>query len=333
MIDTADSSRPIADDEISVVIQGPVYPGRPEGAGVCVESVRAVLPNAEIILSTWEGEDTSNIPPCVLTIKSTDPGCHWETPERACNVNRLLVSTQVGLQKATRKHCLKLRSDTRLLDRRFLRLAASNEGSIFSVPLTIANLYVRHPEKYPLLFHVSDCVQFGLTSDLRSYWDSKLFARDYVLLPASRHAPLARLRIDRVRLTSEQALCTAWLARAGQPTALPEASTVSRDLLERWRGILLANFWVIDWQDSGIVFPEKIMSDPSIASTLLTERDVTLLRRRGFDYQKARVSRYFSSPFLVHHRMAALVSHLRVQHPRMYTRLRALWNRYLAVRE
>lgn len=43
--------------EISVVMQGAVYPITP----FAIASVRLLLPDSQIILSTWEGSDLSKI--------------------------------------------------------------------------------------------------------------------------------------------------------------------------------------------------------------------------------------------------------------------------------
>ncbi len=52
--------------EISVVVQGPVVgassdPDDRQLTRRCLTSIRALLPNAEIILSTWRGSDVSGL--------------------------------------------------------------------------------------------------------------------------------------------------------------------------------------------------------------------------------------------------------------------------------
>ena len=129
----------IADSEISVVIQGPLLAGQAEGAARCVQSLQRVLPGAELILSSWQGEDASAFAPPVRVVLSPDPGA-FATTERPYNLNRMLVSTQAGLKAATRRYCLKLRTDLALADRSFLVLAASRPGSLFERPLTMSNI-------------------------------------------------------------------------------------------------------------------------------------------------------------------------------------------------
>ena len=55
--------------DVSVVLQGPVRFETPES----VESVRRLLPEAELILSTWEDEDVSSL----LRFNTTD--CRYPT--------------------------------------------------------------------------------------------------------------------------------------------------------------------------------------------------------------------------------------------------------------
>ena len=48
--------------DISVVVQGPIERTTEKNiTGTVCESIRKILPGAEIILSTWEGNDTQGI--------------------------------------------------------------------------------------------------------------------------------------------------------------------------------------------------------------------------------------------------------------------------------
>ena len=129
----------IEDGEISVVIQGPLLPDQVEGAARCVASVRSMLPGAEVILSTWEGEDASGFASPVRVVQSPDPGAFLVRHERPNNLNRLQVSTWAGLQHVSRRYCLKFRTDLALADRRFLGIAARRAGCLFERPVTMSN--------------------------------------------------------------------------------------------------------------------------------------------------------------------------------------------------
>ena len=85
--------------EISVVVQG----GLSDVTEQCIQSLRILFPNAEIILSTWADGKAIKIN-ADKTVLSLDPGavvCDKVTGTWN-NVNRQIVSTQAGLAAVTR---------------------------------------------------------------------------------------------------------------------------------------------------------------------------------------------------------------------------------------
>ena len=95
--------------DISVIVQGPIMGGAERLTGRAIESVRRVLPGAEIILSTWHGSDTGALA-CDALVLSDDPGAtNWlrrgdaaALDKKLNNGNRQIVSTRAGLARATR---------------------------------------------------------------------------------------------------------------------------------------------------------------------------------------------------------------------------------------
>ena len=73
--------------EISVVMQGAVYPITP----FAIASVRLLLPDSQIILSTWEGSDLSKIEKNIKVILNRDP--HKKGMKYPNNSNRMILST------------------------------------------------------------------------------------------------------------------------------------------------------------------------------------------------------------------------------------------------
>src|SRR4051812_39016207 len=105
--------------EITVVVQGPVL-GKPADPVVeqltrrCLLSVRRELPQAKIILSTWEGANVTGLSYDALVL-SKDPGSVWAMVEGVLvpnNVNRQVLSSLAGVRAADTAYVLKLRSDT-----------------------------------------------------------------------------------------------------------------------------------------------------------------------------------------------------------------------------
>ena len=99
--------------DISVVVQGPIHTQDNLTKRV-LESVRTHLPDAELILSTWKGSQIDGLD-CDVLLLNDDPGAI-----NGYNVNRQIVSTRNGLQKATRTYAVKLRTDMQLTGTGFI---------------------------------------------------------------------------------------------------------------------------------------------------------------------------------------------------------------------
>lgn len=181
----------VVDSDLSVIIQGPiehslsVVTHRPITLSLCL-SIKKLLPRAEIILSTWDNEHVEGIPVDVL-IQSHDP-----RPQGLIkgfvpnNVNRQIITTRAGLQIARRKFAMKIRSDIELYGAGFLDSLPvlqqlDSEEAIFSHKIIANNLSSRDAsaveKRMPghwLLFHPSDHIHAGHTSDLLLLWDIPL---------------------------------------------------------------------------------------------------------------------------------------------------------------
>lgn len=177
---------PIHPNDLSVIVQGPITrpaSGNRAAAATAdvLASVRKHLPGAQLILSTWRGEELAGLP-CDHSILSDDPGAiapNPDFPHRLNNVNRQLVSTAAGLRLATRRYGLKLRSDTPLLHAGFLeidRVSARRHPRwrMFGERVLLPKELSLHPAVVPSLFYGSDVFQFGLTEDLRALWSAPL---------------------------------------------------------------------------------------------------------------------------------------------------------------
>lgn len=110
----------IKSKDISVVVQGAINPTETPKT---LKSIREYLPDAQIILSTWEGADVNGLDYDIL-IENKDPGTvlliSRKNKKIYNNVNRQLLSIQEGLKKVERKYTLKFRSDLILENANFL---------------------------------------------------------------------------------------------------------------------------------------------------------------------------------------------------------------------
>lgn len=217
----------IASKDISVVMQGPVeWAHDPlSGLGVTLalyQNVRKLLPGAEVILSTWEGQkiDDFGFDKVVL---SEDPGPQGTWPSFVPNnINRQIVNTVAGLKAATRKYALKIRTDMVLKGVDFIEYFEKaaplkvDKRNIFSRPIVTNNLTSRNSleilkqlPNHPLPFHPSDHASFGLREDILALWDIPLQSDDdaYHFLDMSqpnrfRLADLSKLAPEQYVLTS-----------------------------------------------------------------------------------------------------------------------------------
>lgn len=168
--------------DISVVIQGAIsYPD----IEMCIGSIRKYLQNAQIILSTWEGSKTDGLDYDILLLNK-DPGsfpCDDIENSVPNNINRQIISTHNGLLKASRKYCLKIRSDFMLTSDNFIKIFEKkvyrdNNYKFVKQPLVACNVYSRNPRyrinQFRMPYCVSDFFFFGLKEDLLTIFDGKL---------------------------------------------------------------------------------------------------------------------------------------------------------------
>ena len=169
----------ILSKDISVVVQGPIHTQDNLTKRV-LESVRTHLPNAELILSTWKGSQIDGLD-CDILLLNDDPGAI----NGLNNVNRQIVSTRNGLQKATRTYAMKLRTDTFLTGTGFIDAfdkypERREDFKVFERKIVIPTHYTRNPKRpytysvFGSFFHISDIFHFGLKKDLNLLWSAPL---------------------------------------------------------------------------------------------------------------------------------------------------------------
>ena len=105
--------------DISVVVQGAIDKINTK---LCLQCIRKQFPYAEVILSTWEGSNVSNLDYDIVLFNK-DPGAALcSNAENVLNnVNREIVSTFNGIKQAKNKYILKIRSDLILNGKNILK--------------------------------------------------------------------------------------------------------------------------------------------------------------------------------------------------------------------
>lgn len=156
--------------DVSVVLQGPVRFETPES----VESVRRLLPEAELILSTWEDEDVSGLGP-IRVLRSEKPSAPIQHDRLSVpnNLNRLIRSSKVGVAAVTRPYVLKMRSDMVLDSLAFLDtfecFPERGPMPLFAHKVLVPALFSRTAYRgHAVPFHLSDWAVFGLAQDVRA---------------------------------------------------------------------------------------------------------------------------------------------------------------------
>lgn len=159
--------------DISVVVQGAI---NKELTPKCLKSIRKFLPDAEIILSTWEDSEVEGLDYDKLVLNK-DPGAVLCSPKFNYynNINRQLLSSQNGLKECNRKYAMKIRTDNILTKSDFLKYfdkfpKRCSQFKLFEKRLIVITLFSRKHFGIPNPFRICDWVTFGLTSDVKKYY-------------------------------------------------------------------------------------------------------------------------------------------------------------------
>jgi hypothetical protein len=224
---------------LAIVVQGQIGPG----TAAALARYRAIMPKARIVVSAYEA---CAVPGQILREQGlldelvivADPGPLPSTVRSPTagpnNLNRMLATTQAGLQRAGRPYVLKVRSDASVDP---LSVVLRWRAEADENRLLFASRYTRHPFGInAYLFHPSDWITFGTLSRTWQYWGaSPMGLEDATYFE---HTPMqdqatATARRFRARLTQEQWLCTQYAAALGYP--VPER------LAQRWCSAMRAS--------------------------------------------------------------------------------------------
>jgi hypothetical protein len=269
---SADDS-PFHGCDFSIVVQGPIL-SSPEAKGSrditirCVASIRRFFPGAEIILSTWEGADTDGLDYDVL-VKSADPGAivFSETmdPPVYNNMNRQIVSSRAGLEKASRPFAVKFRGDLFFVSDELLRnadgLREPLTRGLFRSRVIISPYLTINPRQFPIPFHFSDIVQVGRTDDLRDFWSIPPAPEpEFTRWHANRKSSLFRPVREhyKVRVAVEQYLNLEQLARCGRGLFLDHPHSFTPSVLALSERTLVESYRVLDPAQLGVTFPARL---------------------------------------------------------------------------
>lgn len=270
----------INSNDISVIVQGAI---NKELTPKCLRNIRKYLPDAEIILSTWEGSNVTGLNYDILVLNK-DPGGYkhdfavYNETRSMNNFNRQLVSTQNGIEKASHKYILKLRTDLELTSADFLKYwdkfsCRDNEHKVFNHRILCSCLYSRENScqsgtGYPTPFHPSDFWLFGETEDIKNYFlncplQSKEEGGNWVFKYPTRVPYQTALW----RYAPEQFFCVNWIKKYYPNIQFDDWSDWNPETIDLSKKILYNNFIFLGYEQSGI-FSKKHSYGESIKNIL-----------------------------------------------------------------
>lgn len=260
--------------DISVVIHGPVnsLPNRSMPEGITkktIDSVRTHLPGAKVILSTWEGQDTSNLFVDELVLNQ-DPGSNTvafvNSKPLSMNYNRQIVATKQGLKKVSTPYAIKLRSDNYITHSGFVGFQKAfpnraKEHHYFKERVVIPHRFsLLYSTGFPIRNNLCDFFAYGLTQDLLLMWDIPLF-EDFNTsnrnLTKEDH-PYFPLQYP----TAEQLFTEKWMQKCNknfQP--LQHKLDCSKTQFEEFNKIIANNFVILNAYNLGLHTPARLKSE------------------------------------------------------------------------
>lgn len=277
----------ITSEDISVVVQGPVADKKQTAKSL--KSVRKYLPKAEIVLSTWNDADVTGLDYDVLVLNE-DPGSVDLMPitEKKNNVNRQIISTQNGLNKANRKYALKIRTDAEIVNLGFLKtfnnllrqpLKREKSYNYFKNRIIIDSCFTKNPgninkSRQALCFHPSNICLFGYCEDLKSLFDIPLQTKFIVEVNNKQY----QYRVP------EQYIWTKFLEKNGVYNPMDTMYYNDKYTRELSNRTILNNFFVLNHSLIGIKLPKKIKTCPkTIFESIMSTYDYLVLYQMMYD--------------------------------------------------
>lgn len=247
--------------DVSVVLQGPV---RPETL-TALQRIHVLLPESEVILSTWEDEDVSSLRHHVDEIvQSPCPPAFVQHDRLGVknNLNRLIRSSRRGVERASRPYILKMRSDMVLEGTGFLPVFDSFQApgplKVLKRRVVVPALFSRtgyHGASAP--FHLSDWAAFGLAEDVREIFlpleevpepeFTRWFDRPGVESPFGSTL---------FRLAPEQYVIESLYARRFGTHPMKDARDNGPDVVSLSERFTVSNFIVAEFRDTGFTLPK-----------------------------------------------------------------------------
>jgi hypothetical protein len=238
-------------NSISVVVQGDIIGQQTDSYQAqltlqCLQSVKRLLPQAELILSTWNGSRVEHLPHDKLVLNDLPNEVGGRHNAHVNHVNRQIISTYNGLKAATKKYVVKLQSNCQLIDTDFIHFMREYERTeayrFLEKRVLITSVCSKNPRKSGSLMHPGSIVQVGLLEDLLKLWN----------------VPIITEPVKQVAFNADEYL---WLSfckvqglnvRYGDVLIPPASAVLAAEQS------LVNNFVVVKSTDMGILLPKHI---------------------------------------------------------------------------
>lgn len=295
--------------DISVVVQGVI--NKTETLK-CLKSIRKHLPDAEIILSTWIGENIDGLIYDKLVLNE-DPGATIQnfTTYTYNNTNRQLLSTQSALEQVTNKYVLKLRTDAILKGTKFLKYwnkfeTANKNYKIFKHRVIISSLYSRlysdSDSNVPMPFHPSDFYFFGLKEDIKDYFLNTVLATDEELGNWQFKNP-DRLPYKNTlfRYSPEQYICFHWLQKHYKDIQFDDLTDWNIQNIEFSKNILFNNFIFLDFNQCEIYVSKHNCNPNNILGIISYDKFIKEYKKISNIIAEDKPNQYYKQKLINHY--------------------------------
>jgi hypothetical protein len=239
--------------DISVVVQGAVS----DLTTICLNSIRAVVPGAQVILSTWKRSKTNGLD-FDLLVENDNPGAdpfpaHWQAGRDPCNLGRQILSTKNGLACADRKYALKFRADCRLKSASFIKwFGVYNKYTddyhrVFRERILGPSYYCRNSQESIWLYHPSDWSFFGMRDDLFDLFDIPLPREENNFYLENRQPSNQTYWTSPARWWGEQYIFVQCLLKHGKDAKMRDSTDITPESRREAELFLVNNFTVLDY--------------------------------------------------------------------------------------
>jgi hypothetical protein len=262
----------IQSHEISVIIQGNYFKycsSSSIATSRVIEAWRKLLPDSQIILSTWQSPPESPLsidklvvaldPGVTLTGRKTDP----KTVDN--NIGRQIRSTQSGLSVAEKTYAIKTRTDIMPTGTGFISLfmearKRNPKYCILERPIVTCRFCSLDPEKSGTYLHISDIFHFGTTADLMTFWNIDIpiipVGTKYSYLDENKRRLLT---IDETMLRPEQYLTLQLFRKSNANFNLNYPKDTNSLVVSQSEAYVFNNFTIRDHHEVGIELPARMV--------------------------------------------------------------------------